>query len=300
MRSRGMRRDAALCIAAAALAGGLLADAAEAKKKPLGRYWGGTTEQGAPFTLQLARGGKAAVGANFQIYSTCADQQRFGIFGRLRFAARPPQFVADGDHVVAPAKLRRTGRFDASGVGSVGLSGGGSAVMTERLAGRVRRDGSASGTYIAGIAVVDAGGNQLTTCDTGPIKWQAKSRKGVVYVGTTSAGPPVVLTLTAPRNAVQELDIGWAAMCTNGGAVLIPDSLTDFRITNGSFGDTFQQVFPLDGGGSMTFDYDLAGVVASRTRSTGNLSVKMTETDAAGAVQAVCDAGRSSWTVRSG
>ncbi len=67
MRSRGMRRDAALCIAAAALAGGLLADAAEAKK-PLGRYWGGTTEQGAPFTLQLARGGRAAVGANVQVY----------------------------------------------------------------------------------------------------------------------------------------------------------------------------------------------------------------------------------------
>src|SRR5215208_2888287 len=287
MRSRGMRRDAALCIAAAALAGGLLADAAEAKKKPLGRYWGGTTEQGAPFTLQLARGGKAAVGASFQIYATCADQQRFAIFGRLRFAARPPQFVADGDHVVAPAKLRGTGRFNAGGVGSVGLTGGASAVMTERLAGRVRRDGSASGTYEADIAVVDAGGNQITTCDTGPIKWQAKSRKGVVYVGTTSAGPPVVLTLTTPRTAVQELDIGWAAPCTNGGGVLVPDSLTDFRITNGAFGDVFQQVFPLDGGGSMTFDYELAGVIASRTLSTGNLTVKMTETDAAGAVQAV-------------
>lgn len=291
-------------ITSAALAIGLLAlasplvEAADAKKR-LGRYYGGVTAQGMPFVLELARGSKAVDSASLIVGGACANSPGVRYFFRLSFEVDVPAFVPPGDHVVSPGKVSKSGKFRANGIG-VEYFGTATGAIVESVSGKLRRNGSAAGTYEADVTMIDDNGVTVDTCHTGTVKWTARSRRGRVYAGTTSQAMPVVLELNSQRNLVEMVRFGWGATCTPEGALLFPDELTDFRLTAGEFGDAFQVPVDLDGGGKATVDYDVKGRVASSTSASGSASVKLTETDAAGAVTSSCDTGSFSWTARSG
>lgn len=80
--------------------------------------------------------------------------------------------------------------------------------------------------------------------------------------------------------------------------MIVPDELSDLRLSAGAFADTFQQPFELGGGAMRTFDYAIRVQVGGQ--GIRELSVKVGETDPAGAATMTCDAGSVTWTARSG
>jgi hypothetical protein len=292
------RRRTVLGVCLIVLATGVTSiDAAEAKRK-LGRYYGGVTSQGAPFVLELAKGGKAVSGASILVNGECDDGNGMSYHGRLSFEPGMPAFVPLGEHVFGSRRVSKSGRFRASGIGAEQF-GDADGLMSETFSGRIRRNGAAAGKYRSIVTMVAPDGSTVTRCDTGTVKWSATSDRGRIYAGTSSAGFPVVLELAARRTSVKRMRFGWGALCTPEGSVIIPDELTGFRLSGGSFGDAFQQSFDRDDGGKNLYDYDLDGKV-SRSIASGTFSVKLTETDPAGATTATCDAGTATWTARSG
>ena len=84
--------------------------------------------------------------------------------------------------------------------------------IAHTIKGSVRRNGSASGSYRAKIVLHDkAGGAEVGTCDTGTVRWRARSARGRVYAGATSQGPPMVIELDKAGFAVAS-GAAWAAL----------------------------------------------------------------------------------------
>lgn len=292
------RRRTVLGVCLMVLAIGMTSvDAADAKRK-LGRYYGGVTSQGAPFVLELTRGGKAVAGATILVTGDCDDGQQMRYYGRLTFEPGMPAFVPVGEHVFGSRRVSKSGRFSASGIGADSF-GSAEGLMSETISGRVRRNGAAAGTYRSIVTMVAPDGSTMARCDTGTLNWSASSDRGRIYAGTSSAGFPIVLELEARRTTVKRMRFGWGAPCTPEGSLIVPDELTGFRLSGGSFGDTFQQSFDRDDGGKNLYDYAVEGRV-KRSNASGTFSVKYTETDPAGATTATCDAGGATWTARSG
>jgi hypothetical protein len=289
-----MRRVAAMVVLI-----GLLVTASTADAKKLGRYYGGETSQGAPFVLELARGARSVEAAGILVMNTCTASGDVPLIARLEFDVVAPAFAPPGKHVLRPAKLPKSRKFRATGRATEDF-GSATAAIVESVSGKVRRNGAATGTYQADITVTDANGATVETCRTGTLKWTARSRRGRVYAGMTSQQMPVVLELSSQRNLVETISFGWGASCTPEGNLVLPDVLSDFRVTGGAFGDVFQQPFDIDGGGKRTFDYDIKGRIAGKTSASGSVAVKMTETDPAGTVTTSCDAGSFTWNARSG
>jgi hypothetical protein len=273
--------------------------AAHAKPR-LGHSYGGVTSQDAPFVLELARGSKVDR-IRVLVIGQCSDGESLTMFATVDFETNIPAFVPSGDHVMTGGRLSKSGSFRASGLGSEDFGGAGGAV-TEKVTGRIRRNGSASGTYRASVTLIDRQTNQpVADCHTGTIKWSARSARGRVFAGATSAGQPIVVELDRRRGSVEHLMFGWGAPCAppETGGWLVPDHLRGFPLTGGSFGDTFQVPVDLDGGGKRAFDYTIQGSVG-RSKASGSFSVKVTDMDGAGVTTSACDTGSVTWTARSG
>ena len=113
----------------------------------------------------------------------------------------------------------KRGRFRATGRGTEGF-GSATGVISERISGTVKRDGSASGTYRATVELVDNdSGAPLTTCDTGDVAWTARSKRGRIFPGRTSQDQPVVLELDSGGQSIRHLRFGWFAPCVPEGAL---------------------------------------------------------------------------------
>jgi hypothetical protein len=234
----------------------------------------------------------------------CDSGQEVAYVENLRFEPEVPAFVPMGEAVVSPQRLSKTGAFRAKGVGADSFGPGGdssyTAAIVETISGRLRPDGTASGTFRARMTLSDAAGAHVGRCDTGNVKWTARSLPGRVFAGTGSTGLPVVLELDRQRRAVERMRFGWAAPCTPEGGIVFPDELRGFALTRGAFGDAFQESFDLESGGEARFRYDIKGRIASKAKASGRFSVRYSETDAGGAETAVCDAGTFTWSARSG
>jgi hypothetical protein len=89
----------------------------------------------------------------------------------------------------------------------------------------------------------------------------------------------------------------WKCATASGPAVGRAQRLPDRR---GGLGNVFQQVFDLEGGSKHIFDYDLDGRIASKTKASGSMAVKATETDPAGAIASTCETGPFTWSANSG
>jgi hypothetical protein len=297
MRHRTLAAAASV-LALAALAFAPVAHSA-AKTRPLGLVYGGVTSTAAPFVLKLERGAKKIDHVNILVEGKCANGQSVRYDATLTFEVNIPAAVMLGDHVFKGGRLSKTGAFRAVGRGAEDF-GAVIAGMNEKIAGKVTRSGGASGTYTATMGIVDTQtGTTTTTCNTGTIRWTARSAPGRIYGGTTSDDQPVVVELAKRRTSVHVLRFSWSANCSPSGGVQFPENLSGFPLTNGAFGDSFEQAYDLGGGSKATFDYAIRGRVA-KTKASGSFSVKDTETDATGAVTAACDSGTVTWSAKSG
>jgi hypothetical protein len=288
----------ATCALVAALALPLAAPDTGAAKPRFRLRYGGTTSQTDPFVLELARGAKQVKSVSLLVDGECANGDPIGFWATLRFEVDAPAALPAGLNVVSPRKLRRSGRFRASGPG-IELFGDARGVLTHRITGRVRRNGSASGTYGARIRLLDdASGDEITTCDTGTIRWSARSERGRVFTGRDANTVPTVLELDADRTNVATFRFGWAAACEPAGGVLLGDTLSDIPLAGGAFGETFQVPFADTDGNRQTIDYKLDGHLANG-RATGTFGVELAQFDPSGAPIASCDTGTVDWSLRS-
>ncbi len=291
---RTMRVVTSGTLIATLVALGTAGEAVAAKKK-LGRYYGGTTSDGAPFVLELARNGKAVQRVVMMARPDCADGDWAPVYGEVQFLASVPPGLPLGAHAVAGRKVSKTGRFRASGFG-IEDYGPNVGATVDTISGKVRRNGTASGSLSIDVTVKPKDSEQaITTCSTGELRWTARSKRGVVFTGQTDQSMPVVLELNAQRNAVSHLRFGWGADCSSGGGIFVPDDLTDIRAPGGAFDTTIEQPFS-DGSGG--FSYRVTGRTSGPDAS-GDVAPKLTLTDPAGAVT-TCEAGTLGWSARSG
>jgi hypothetical protein len=95
------------------------------------------------------------------------------------------------------------------------------------------------------------------------------------------------------------MNIGWhTESCRPPDYRRIGDELLNFPIRRGRFGDAWDDSFgPAED--RFSVHYDLAGTVTRRS-SSGTLSVRFTETDAAGTVKLTCDSGVVRWRTTTG
>lgn len=275
-----------------------VAPAGAAKKPRFRVLYGGNTSQHDPFVLKLAKNAKTVDRASIMAEGTCSDGSpiRFGV--TLRFEVDTPAASPGGVHIVAGDRVSRSGSFSASGSGVDGF-GTATGAMTHAIKGKVRRNGSAAGTYQATIVLHDdATGAEVATCDTGLVRWTGRSSRGRVYAGATSQGWPMVVEVDKARDNVEDVWFGWDAPCTPSGGVLIGDVVSEFPIRDGKFGDSFPYTVDLDNGEKLTLDYVIDGRL-SRAKASGSVSVKLTSRNPAGAVTSTCDSGAVSWSLRS-
>jgi len=191
--------------------------------------------------------------------------------------------------------VSKSGSFRASGFGVEGF-GEATGTITHTIKGKVKRNGTASGTYRATILLRDATGAEVGTCDTGTMRWSGRSARGRVYAGQTSQGMPMVVELDKGRRTVDQVRFAWQGTCTPDGSFDVGDRVSDFAISDGKFGESFQSTFDAGGGAKVVIDYALDGRL-SRSRASGSVTVKFTRTDAAGNVMQTCDTGSVSWSL---
>ena len=285
-----------LLLAASLVLPALAAGAQE--KRPFRVLYGGTTSQDNPFVLKLAKHAKTVDRASVYAEGTCADGSAISFWATLRFEVDRPAALPTGVHVLAGDRVKRSGSFRATGFGTE-VFGPATGAITHTFAGKVRRNGSASGTYSARIRLRDqVSGADLQTCDTGAIRWTARSARGRVYAGPTAQGMPMVVELDKARRTVDEVRFGWAGPCSPSGSFSIGDRISDFGITDNAFGDSFQSTFDVGGGEKVVVDYALDGRL-QKAKATGTISVKFVRTDPAGAVTETCDSGGLDWSLPS-
>lgn len=277
-----------------------LACAAEAgaKKRSPGLVFGGETSQDSPFVLVLRRGARAVDHAALVVSARCSDGQMLRAFATLSFGGDIPAFIGPGHHYFPNGKLSTTRAFSSAGLGNEDF-GEVSGAMSEKIKGKIQANGAASGTYAATVTLTDHQGAKVATCNTGVLRWTARSERGRIYAGSTTQDQPVVVKLNRQRTRVTDLLVGWGAGCTPSGSILIGDHLTNFPISAARFGDRFQAQSDIDGGGRETFDYAVNGRVG-KSKASGRLSVEVKDTDGSGAAISTCNTGSVTWSAKTG
>lgn len=274
------------------------AAAAGAEKLTPGLVYGGMTSQDSPFVLKLRRGGRSVDQAAIIISATCSDGQSLQASETLTFEDDTPSFIGLGQHFFPNGRLSKRHAFNSAGLGSERF-GAHLGVVTEKIKGRIKSNGAASGTYSATVALIDNQGATAATCNTGILRWTTRSAQGRIYAGSTSQDQPVVIELDKQRKMVTDLLVGWGAACTPSGSWLIGEHFIRFPISVGRFGDAFRQSGDIDGGGKRSFAYAISGRVG-KTKASGRLSVKVNDTDVTGAATFRCRTGSLTWSATSG
>jgi hypothetical protein len=167
------------------------------------------------------------------------------------------------------------------------LTGGAGATVVE-LKGKLK-PAKAKGTLAATVKLIDpATGNSTGSCQTNQT-WVATRSPGIIYGGKTSQNQPFVVRLNGRRNRVNDVMTTWYAPCSPQGYYRLADRFVDFPVKrSGGFGNPFNFDVDIDAGGKDHFDYAFSGRVTSKGIK-GNLQVKVSETDAAGAPGPTCD-----------
>ena len=259
--------------------------------------YGGSTSAGAPIVINADKKAKSLRSAVVSWRADCDDGRGFPITAALTAAKAEPGF--DPSFSELATSRNGKGRFAGVQVGGLDM-GEQAAILSARYAGKLTAK-RASGTLDATITVVDQGGNTVTTCRTGSVRWSATRSPGRVYAGSTAQDHPVVVRVDAKRRKVSNLLFGWqSGTCKPDSIFLsVSESFSDFPLAGGRFGDAFNMTYKPDEGGEGKVAYDITGRVA-RTRVSGTFRVNLTETDPAGNVTTACDSGSVSWSAVTG
>ena len=284
-------RSAAVAVVALAASGASSAHAAD-------RVFGGTTQDGLAMVVQASERGDKLKSVVLSWDARCDDGQYFSDSGRRPVASTLAGFGEPGPTELAMTRNAR-GRFLGHQEAGVAIGEDLAAVFTTTVAGSLGRT-SASGTLKAVVRVIRLSDRAVVaSCRTGTLRWNASRRPGLIFGGMTSQREPVVVRLDPARKRVSNLFVGWQSRrCEPPGYAWFGESLGNFPLRAGRFGDAFEQRFPLSTGGERQFDYDVRGSV-SRTRTSGTLSVVMTDTLPDG-TRATCDTGRVTWSAITG
>ena len=174
------------------------------------------------------------------------------------------------------------------------------AFVSVDLSGKLRTRRSA-GKLKATVSVRDkASGTEVTTCETGSLRWSASRSPGRIYGGKTTQDEPVVARLDRRRTTVTELLMGWHSdRCEPPYYFRLGARYRGLGVRSGHFASTDDESYRMDDGGALAYHYELAGSVARRSVS-GSLHVTVTGTDAAGATTLTCDSGQVSWKAATG
>ena len=228
----------------------------------------------------------------------CADGEYFPLAIELTAVAAQPGFTPSHDDLVVARNAK--GRFAGTQLAIMELGTQVAAINVE-LSGALR-SARASGRLTATVSIFDkATQAEVTTCETGSLKWSATRAAGRIYGGKTTEDEPVVARLDRKGKRVADLLVGWDTdSCVPPERYFrVGDQFSNFVVRSRRFGDTFESAYPTDDGGSVAFAYEVAGTVAKRSIR-GSIRVRLTGTDAAGAGVLTCDTGAIAWRASSG
>ena len=243
-----------------------------------GVTYGGSTSARDPIMVKLSRDGSRVTQLSQQFEATCASGMSYPL-------------------VLGPAasiRIDSHGRFRSSLSRASGLGTGIAAHVTATATGKV--DGPRlSGTSTLNVEVEDAAGAVTDTCHR-TVTFTAVASRGRVFAGVTSQRRPVVIELAASARSVHHFHIGWRAPCTPDGTFSYGDTLTDFTIVKGRFGDDFTQHFtnPV----RQVVAYSLHGVIAGHAAE-GAFRLTIAGRGATG-VATTCKTGPLSYRASSG
>ena len=177
------------------------------------------------------------------------------------------------------------------------LGGGYSALETVSLSGKVTSL-TLSGSAKAHADIIDPTHAVIDTCDR-TVSLQGRRLEGQEYAGVTSQRRPIVVEFTANGASVHHLHIGWQAFCASAGRFSWGDTLVNFPISRGRFGDTFSQKYSNPDGTTSVERYSLRGGI-SGPRVAGTFRWQETDSDATGATTDTCDTGPLPYRTNSG
>ena len=140
---------------------------------------------------------------------------------------------------------------------------------TQKLNHRVQLQGhagarSASGTYRDVIAITNAAGVTVSTCDTGTVSWSARRGKRN-YGGQTDQKLPLSLRLNRSARKLASFFIQWKADC--GGGTFLERTLNHSGIRvnrRGRFSKSGSLSFTTDKGAQVRGTFSLSGRFARR------------------------------------
>ena len=248
-----------------------------------GVTYGGGTSDGDPFVLTLSSGGTRLARVVDQWRAPCSSGKGYLGSNVLR----------------GNLKVAKRGAFAGAARLTADLGGGTQGVETNDFSG-VLRGKRASGKWHVHVDVMDTqSGTKVDDCDL-KFNFSARSARGHIFGGSTSARAPVVVQVAANGRKVSLFRIGWSADCTPPGVIQFGEAFANFPISSGRFGDDFFLQNPPDQSGQTDrFDYKVHGRVGRRAAS-GTFQGMATRRDAAGNPLLTCTGTPLTWTAASG
>lgn len=260
--------------------------------------FGGSTADGEAIVLNADVKAKKLRSAVIAWRAQCADGSLFPLGIELTAVASRPGFTPSHDDLVVSKNAK--GRFAGTQIAAMDL-GDHVAPFSVELSGKMR-SGRASGRLRATVSIVEkTTGAEVTTCNTGSVKWSASRDAGRIFGGKTMQDEPVVVRLDRKGKRVADLLVAWASStCEPPDRFLrFPEAWSGFAVKARRFSETFEDAFTTDDGGRLVYAYDLGGTVSRRSIK-GTLHVTVAGTDAAGATDLTCDSGPIDWRAATG
>jgi hypothetical protein len=286
-----LRRAAAFIVAAA------LAFIATPPAFSANGVFGGSTSAGEAIVITTDAKAKKLRSAVISWEASCQDGTYFPVASDLTPVAPEPGFSPRPDDLLISrnAKGRFAGtQLTARSVGAL------TALVAVDLSGKLLRT-LGSGKLRATVSIIDDAGTEITTCETGTLRWSASRSAGRIYGGKTTQDAPIVVRLDRKRKTVTDLFVGWDTETCEPpeNYMRFGERYRGLTVRSGRFASTDDDSYPTDDGGKFAYHYELAGSVARRSVK-GSLHVTVTGSDAAGATTLTCDSGQVSWKVATG
>lgn len=259
--------------------------------------YGGTTSAAEAIVITTDAKAKKLRSAVISWEAPCQNGMSFPEASALTPVTAELGFMPGPDDLVIGRNAK--GRFIGTQL-TVWDLGDQTALVTVELSGKLRAR-QAAGKLKATVSIRDdAGGAEVTSCETGSLKWSASRSPGRIYGGKTSQDEPVVARLDRKRKNVTDLLIGWESdSCEPPDYFRFGERYRGLAVRSGRFANTDDESYPTDDGGALVYHYELAGSVARRSVK-GGLHVTVTGTDAAGATNLTCDSGQVRWKAATG
>ena len=245
-----------------------------------GVNYGGSTSHDDPAVVVLSRDGTKVVRIGEEFEVDCKSGLRFVELGPAAANLR-----------ISPSG-RFSGVHDLSGTLASGQTARTHMAVTGQVSGLTIR-----GRWTYHTDVLDATGTVIDTCDQAPT-FKAVAAKGAVFAGFTSKGGLAVFELTKSGRLVHHAHVGWRSSCTPAGGFQVGDTLLNFDVVGGIFGDDFTVRLGTPGSDQEIDAYRFHGRIKGAV-ATGTLRVLTTDTAADGTVTQ-CDSGALTFRAVSG